>query len=155
MTAVVVALMSLGLAVAVGYPLWKGVRQDNLPPFVAELIVQDGVAYTDPGELALDRALGRVGGESEASAAICVDLEDELERRVAALRQPVSSRPAAAPEPPVVATISQNCPRCGHAYDLGDAFCVRCGVSLAQVCPNCGRRYDREDLFCSRCGQKL
>ena len=86
MTTVVVALMALGLATAVGYPLWKGVKADALSASAAKLVVQDGVAYVSPDELALDRTLGRVGGKAEAVAMASVDFEQELERRVAALR---------------------------------------------------------------------
>jgi len=157
LTAVVVVFMALGLMAAVGYPLWKGVREDVLPAFAAELLVQDGVAYTDPDELALDRALGRVGDEGEAMAVARVDLEEELERRVAVLRQ--GRRAVPAPETTTVArpavTAAGNCSQCGHSYDAGDSFCVRCGASLAQACPNCGHTYDTGDLFCAKCGQRL
>jgi hypothetical protein len=158
LTALLVMLMALGLIAAVGYPLWKGVREDAPPTFAAELVVQDGVAYTDPDELALDRALGRVGGEAEALTVADVDLEEELERRVAALRRqrravPSSARAAIAPQPAAMA--AGNCPQCGHTYDAGDRFCVRCGASLIQACPNCGHAYEAGDLFCSKCGQKL
>jgi len=85
LTALLVMLMALGLIAAVGYPLWKGVKEDALPTFVTELVVQDDVAYTDAAELALDRALGRVGGGTEAVTVPDVDLEEELERRVAGL----------------------------------------------------------------------
>ena len=149
MTAVLVALMALGLAAAVGYPLWKGVREDALPSLSGGLVVQDGVAYSDPDELALDRALGRAGGESPVVTAARVDLEAELERQVAALRQ---QRRIA---PPAAAPAAGDCPQCGQAYDAGDRFCVRCGASLVQACPNCGHPYDADDLFCSRCGQTL
>ncbi|UCC63283.1 MAG: zinc ribbon domain-containing protein [Anaerolineae bacterium] len=156
MTAVLVALMALGLAAAVGYPLWKGVKEDALPTFAGGLVVQDGVAYSDPDELALDRALGRVGGESPAVTVTHVDLEEELERQVAALRrQRRSAPPPLAAVSPVAATAAGDCPQCGQAYDAGDSFCVRCGVSLIQACPNCGHPYDADDLFCSRCGQTL
>jgi hypothetical protein len=124
----------------------------------AELIVQGGVAYADPDELALDRALGRVGDESEAVTLVDVDLEAELERRVAAFRQLRPAVPAAVAAPAIsqpVTTAAGNCPQCGYAFDAGDRFCVRCGTSLIQVCPNCGHAYDAGDLFCAKCGQKL
>jgi hypothetical protein len=141
----VVVLMALGLVAAVGYPLWKGVKEDALPAVTAELVVQDGVAYADQDELALDRALGRVSGESEAVTVADVDLEEELERRVAALRRRRGA----------VSTAAGSCPQCGHAYDAGDRFCAHCGASLVQACPNCGHTYDAGDLFCSKCGQEL
>lgn len=148
MTAVLVALMAVGLVAAVGYPLWKGVKEDALPAFAAGLVMQDGVAYTDPDELALDRALGRVG-EAEAVSVADVELGEELERRVAALRRQQQTVPT------IAAATAGNCPQCGHPYDAGDRFCVRCGASLIQACPNCGHPYDAGDLFCSKCGQRL
>ena len=158
MTAVLVILMALGLLAAAGYPLWKGVKEDALPVFAAELVVQDGVAYTDADELALDRALGRVGGEASAITVTDVGLEEDLERRVTAFRGQRRAVPAAA----AVATTSQpatmaggNCSHCGHAFDAGDRFCVRCGASLIQACPHCGHAYDAGDQFCSKCGQQL
>ena len=157
MTSLFVALMALGLVAAVGYPLWKGVKEDDPLAFAVEAVVQDGVVYTDPDELALDRALGRVGGDAEAEVVTGLDVEDELERRVAALRRekPIASvlAPAAMAQPATSA--AGNCPRCGHAYDADDGFCVRCGAALAHTCPGCGRPYGADDLFCSRCGQKL
>lgn len=158
MTVLLVILMALGLIAAVGYPLWKGVREDALPTFAAELVVQDGVAYTDADELALDRALGRVGDQTEAVTVADVDLEEELESRVAALQRqrravPSSAKAAIASQP--VAMAAGNCPQCGHTFDAGDRFCVRCGASLIQACPHCGHAYEAGDLFCSKCGQKL
>ncbi|OQY24794.1 MAG: hypothetical protein B6I34_03250 [Anaerolineaceae bacterium 4572_32.1] len=73
-----------------------------------------------------------------------VNREAELERRVAALRRRAK-----------VAAAAGNCPQCGHSYDKGDLFCVRCGASLSRACPKCGHSYDEGDLFCSKCGQKL
>ncbi len=149
MTAVLVALMALGLIAAAGYPLWKGVKQTALPAFAAELVMQDGVAYADPDELALDRTLGRLEGQGHAVAVTDITLEAELDRQVAALRGRRRTIPQAA------ATAAGNCPQCGHAHDAGDRFCVRCGASLIQLCPNCGHTYDADDLFCAKCGQKL
>jgi hypothetical protein len=143
--------MALGLVAAVGYPLWRGAKEEFGPAATVDLVVQHGVAYTDPDELALDQALGRVGGEAEAATSVAetaLDLEALLEQRVANLRQ--RSGPAPAP-----ASAGPRCPQCGAGYDPEDAFCVRCGASLSQVCPNCGHPHDADDLFCSRCGQKL
>jgi hypothetical protein len=157
LTAVVVILMGLGLIVAVGYPLWKGVKEESLPPFAAELVVQDGVAYSDADELALDRALGRVKGKVEAMTLARRGLDEELERRVAVLRQEKGAVPAstAAAVAQPVAQVAGSCPQCGHSHDAGDRFCARCGASLTHACPNCGRLYDAGDLFCAKCGQKL
>lgn len=161
------ALMILGTAVAV----WpsaaerrtaeararaRGRVRREVQTLAAELVVQDGVAYTDADELSLDRALGRVGGQAEAAVVEGVDLEEELERRVAALRHERPAVPAARTIAfQSAATAAGNCPQCGQAYDAGDLFCARCGASLIQACPNCGHPYDEGDLFCSRCGQRL
>jgi hypothetical protein len=157
LTAVFVALMALGLAAAVGYPLWKGVREEALPAFAAGLVVQNGVTYADPDELALDRALGRLRGGAEAAVVASVDLEEELERQVAALRQGrrTAAVTATAPAAPPGTTTAGECPQCGHPFDAGDSFCVRCGASLAQICSNCGNPFDAGDLFCSKCGHRL
>jgi hypothetical protein len=98
-----------------------------------------------------------VGDKAEAVAVASVDFEQELERRVAALRHRRRAAPAA-----VAATVSQpaavaagDCPQCGHSYDADDRFCAHCGAALIQTCPNCGHSYDAGDLFCSKCGQGL
>jgi hypothetical protein len=156
LTAVLVALMALGLAVAAGYPLWRGVKEDALPAFAAELVVQDGVAYADAEELALDRALGRVRGEAKAATRAPLDIEKELERQVAALRQQQAAPTATAgtaSQP--AATSAGSCSQCGRPYNAGDLFCVRCGASLILACSNCGRPYSPGDQFCAKCGQKL
>lgn len=153
--------MALGLVAAVGYPLWKGGRENFGPAAAVDLVVQDGVAYADPEELALDRALGRVGGEAEEAAVVApaaLDLEALLEQRVTTLRQrsgPAPTPAAVAESPSTPASEGGKCPQCGTTFDAGDAFCVRCGSSLSLACPNCGRPHDADDLFCARCGQEL
>lgn len=55
------------------------------------------------------------------------------------------------------------CPNCGNTYQSGDAFCTRCGQSLAElepesaasVCPECGHTYQPGDAFCAQCGTVL
>jgi membrane protease subunit (stomatin/prohibitin family) len=156
LTAVLVALMALGLVAAVGYPLWNGVKVDALPVAAAELVTQDGVVYADPQELALDRALGRVRGEAKAATKAPLGIEEELERQVAALRRQQAAPTAAAETASrPAATSAGSCPQCEQPYDAGDRFCVRCGASLVLACPNCGRPYNQGDQFCARCGQKL
>jgi len=156
LTAVLVALMALGLVAALGYPLWKGVEVDAAPAAATELVTQDGVVYADPQELALDRALGRVKGEAKAAVKASLDIEEELERQVAALRrQQAASTDTAGTASQPAATSAGSCPQCEKPYDAGDRFCVRCGASLIQICSNCGRPYNQDDQFCARCGQKL
>jgi membrane protease subunit (stomatin/prohibitin family) len=151
LTALWVALMALGLAAAVGYPLLKGVKEEALPAFAAESVVQDGVTYTNPDDLALDRALGRVGREGEAVTVARAGLEEALEQQVMALRR----QRQAAPVADATRISARNCPQCGQSHDTGDRFCARCGALLIQACPNCGHAYHEGDLFCARCGQRL
>ncbi len=151
MTTLWVALMALGLAAAVGYPLLRGVKEEALPAFAAGLVVQDGVAYTSPDDLALGRALGRVGGQGEAVTVARAGLEEALEQQVMALRRQRQTAPAA----DVRRASAGSCLQCGQPHDAGDRFCARCGASLIQTCPNCGHAYHEGDLFCARCGQKL
>jgi hypothetical protein len=52
------------------------------------------------------------------------------------------------------------CPACGHSYQAGDTFCVRCGGKLPQsqpasgapACPSCGATSREGDQFCAKCG---
>jgi DNA-directed RNA polymerase subunit RPC12/RpoP len=52
------------------------------------------------------------------------------------------------------------CPACGHSYQAGDVFCVRCGGTLSQAqpaaderaCPFCGAMTREGDQFCAKCG---
>ena len=55
------------------------------------------------------------------------------------------------------------CPACGHSYQAGDSFCVRCGGTLPQAqlatdepaCPSCGVKIREGDQFCAKCGHAL
>ena len=54
------------------------------------------------------------------------------------------------------------CPACGHGYQAGDQFCVRCGGELPQgqaaagpACPSCGASLHGDEQFCAKCGQAL
>ncbi|HEX9924132.1 MAG TPA: zinc ribbon domain-containing protein [Anaerolineae bacterium] len=53
------------------------------------------------------------------------------------------------------------CPHCAQPVQSGDAFCARCGQSLAgleakeNVCPECGYEHQPDDAFCARCGTTL
>jgi hypothetical protein len=53
------------------------------------------------------------------------------------------------------------CPQCAQPVQSGDAFCARCGHSLAElevkenICPECGYEYQPDDAFCARCGMAL
>jgi hypothetical protein len=55
------------------------------------------------------------------------------------------------------------CPNCGNTYQVGDAFCTRCGQpvtgsevkAMANTCPECGYAYQPGDAFCAQCGTVL
>jgi predicted nucleic acid-binding Zn ribbon protein len=48
------------------------------------------------------------------------------------------------------------CPNCGKTFEVGDAFCSRCGHSLAEdTCPQCGQTFQPGDAFCAKCGTAL
>lgn len=52
------------------------------------------------------------------------------------------------------------CPNCHQPVRADDAFCSRCGQSLAELaakidedtCPECGYGFQSDDLFCAQCG---
>lgn len=90
------------------------------------------------------------------------DLEQEIEREVAALRK---TRPArggaedvrrrAATRMPAGDGATVACPACGEDVRAGAQFCTHCGASLALSCPNCGVSVEADDQFCSSCGTNL
>ena len=49
------------------------------------------------------------------------------------------------------------CPNCGNYCNIGDVFCMNCGVKLSHenVCPNCGAKVLDNDSFCGICGVNL
>jgi len=53
------------------------------------------------------------------------------------------------------------CPQCAQPVRSGDAFCARCGQSLAElevkenICSECGYECQPDDTFCARCGTAL
>ena len=82
--------------------------------------------------------------------------EAEIERAVRELRRTRSAR----------RTPSQgglSCPDCGHGYQKGDLFCVRCGRNLPGAdaepeefaCPSCGAALHEGDRFCAKCGHQI
>lgn len=79
------------------------------------------------------------------------DLEAEIEREVAALRE----QRAAAGRRPSAEELAHACPACGQPTRRGAAFCVQCGASLAHVCPACGTPFEVGDRFCRACGAAL
>jgi len=84
--------------------------------------------------------------------------EAEIERAVRDLRRTRSAR-----RTPSRGGLS--CPACGHAYQKGDLFCVRCGRNLPEAdaqpepenlaCPSCGAALHEGDRFCAKCGHQV
>ncbi len=83
--------------------------------------------------------------------------EAEIERAVRELRRAQSGK-------------GSFCPTCGHAFQPGDRFCVRCGGTLSQpqadsvdeerprhrlACPSCGATIRKGDQFCAKCGHGI
>lgn len=96
------------------------------------------------------------------------DLEQEIEREVATLRQSRSAagqkrpvpreapRPATAPETTVeVDGRTVACHACGGHVGAGVRFCTHCGAELTLTCPACGVVVEAGDRFCRQCGTKL
>lgn len=149
MGAVLVVLLTLAAVAFVAYPLVRGMRQRPIPA-MPDLETQ--MTYADAEEIELDFRTGKLDEVEYAalSQKIAASADDELERRIEAMRK-ARRRPA---EP---AAAGGKCARCGAPYDPGDRFCVKCGASLSQarVCANCGAPYDAGDKFCARCGKPL
>ncbi|MCG3209127.1 MAG: hypothetical protein FOGNACKC_02746 [Anaerolineae bacterium] len=112
----------------------------------------------------IDR-LSRSDGQTPLDAA----LNQQIEALVAQTRQQTAGNHHVIP-PEVNAEIELlkrieridaggGCPNCGAAIQPNDAFCTRCGQSLAQTgagfCPRCGSPAQPGDAFCTRCGGPL
>jgi hypothetical protein len=60
--------------------------------------------------------------------------------------------------PSVVPGEARPCPHCHRPVDVGDQFCMHCGVQLVQTvrrCHKCGAYPDVSDRFCIFCGETL
>ncbi len=97
------------------------------------------------------------------------DLEQEIEREVAALRGtwPAEAMGDAGTEPSArrAAAVTAasagsdgkpvTCPSCGQGVRAGAQFCTSCGASLTLTCPECDATVEPDDQFCSKCGVGL
>lgn len=96
----------------------------------------------------------------QAEAAPAPELEDLIEREVAALRragrQPVANPGLPNGLPPAVQPEGTGkrsaCLACGQAVEPGDRFCVACGAALPQACPHCAAILPANARFCPQCG---
>lgn len=96
----------------------------------------------------------------QAEVAATPELDDLIEREVAALRR-AWRQPAANPglpngllpavQPEKTGKRSE-CPACGQAVEPGDRFCVACGAALPPACPNCAAILPADARFCPQCG---
>ncbi len=143
-------LMTLAALAVVAYPLVRGIRRRQVPP-IPDLEVQ--AAYADAEDIELDFRTGKLDrAEYETlTQQATAGADDELERRIKALRRERKQKPRPA------ATARGQCANCGTPYDPGDRFCVKCGANLTQTraCANCGAPYDPGDRFCVKCGKPL
>jgi hypothetical protein len=83
----------------------------------------------------------------------------EVEAEIELLKQVKPEQPA--DHAPRFSQDGRTCPQCDKPFQPGDAFCSRCGHSLAglevkeNICPECGYEYQPDDAFCTRCGTAL
>ena len=128
----IVALLLTAAAVAyVVRPLLADVghRPQQLLAIATDGYVVGGVVYASEEEWAIDRALGRADDRDPQLLAQerQAELEDEVEQRVAAIREQRKPRQGRARR--------AACPQCGKPFQPGDRFCPRCGAPRPQLCP--------------------
>lgn len=62
------------------------------------------------------------------------------------------------PVPPAQSRGQTSCPSCRRSVEVGDQFCMHCGVQMVTTvrrCPKCGAYPDGNDRFCIFCGETL
>ncbi len=152
MATLLVVLMILVVLGFVGYPLLQGIRELEAPA-LPDLETQE--AYADVEDLELDFRIGKLDAEEYETlrCSVTPEADDEIERRVRALRAQRKQKRAARTE----AAAPGRCAQCGASLDPDDLFCSRCGAAVSQerVCRHCGTRYDEGDRFCVKCGKPL
>lgn len=156
---------------------------------LAELLAQRDAIYEAIRDVDFDRETGKLTAEDHRrirerltaegvrvlqeldrlmQAEAREDLEEEIEREVAALRQARPAElvkaeavtqpavePAIEPEVGAIEVEFTTCYACGGRVRVGARFCTHCGVALTMACPTCEAPVMVGDRFCSRCGAKL
>ena len=156
---------------------------------LAELIAQRDAIYDAIRDVDFDRETGKLTAEDHRlmrerltaegvrllqeldrlmQSDVRDDLEQEIEREVAALRQVAPAEIGEEPptrlarlKPARVPTAGQSdrevstCPTCGETVRAGAQFCTYCGANLALTCPECGVAVAPDDRFCRSCGAQL
>jgi len=145
--------LAAGLIVYVGRPLRRARRSDAAEPQVDALLAQRETLLTQIRELDFDHATGKVSEADHAplraqlvaeAAEVFRRLDahtppgptsdDAFEAAVTARRK-LPSRKEAASDAELEAAIASRrkqvtCPKCGKPFQIGDAFCSKCGESL-------------------------
>ncbi|MFQ5595681.1 MAG: zinc ribbon domain-containing protein [Anaerolineae bacterium] len=156
---------------------------------LAELIAQRDAVYDAIRDVDFDRETGKLTSEDHRlmrerltaegvrllqeldrlmQSNVREDIEREIEREVAALRQTAPAEageeqltPRPRPKPERVPTAERSdrevsiCPTCGEAIRASAQFCTHCGASLILTCPQCGVTVAPDDRFCRSCGAHL
>jgi hypothetical protein len=156
-------VLTLAVAAWVLYPLWRPstASEPGEDEPLRELLARRDATYSAIKELEFDYELGNLSPSDhrdleakykDRAVSILKEIdaqskgggmEDEIERRVRALR-----RHPKAPEGPA-------CPQCGEKVEARAKFCPGCGAELDLLCPQCGAGYGPGDRFCSQCGAAL
>jgi len=154
----------LGVAILIGYPLFKapsGVyrREGTEDEPLLELELRKESAYAALKELEFDYRTGKLSEEDYKELeeqyryqAISLlkdidraekgeDLSEKIEEEIRAIRKAKQKE--------------LRCPSCQGQYRSGDRFCPSCGGRLASACPGCGAPYEEGDNYCSKCGKPL
>ncbi len=154
----------VGVAILIGYPLFKSPsgdypRKRAEDERLRELELHKESAYAALKELEFDFRTGKLSEEDYKEleehhryqalsllkdidrAEKGEDISEKIEEEIRAIRK------AKAKE--------LRCPYCQGTYLPGDRFCTSCGRRLDLACPGCGSPYREGDNYCSNCGKPL